>query len=379
MVLILCGAVFYFSNKSTKSVVLELNKNAAEKENDKVSEKQDFFISGWLPYWRKAEGAQSLDGKINLFSEINPFALSVNPNGSLRDDIQLNNFPWPELRGAAEKASVKVVPTILWGDAAAMHKIFSDDNLRAQHIDAIAELLQKNNFSGVDIDYEGKDMADREIFSGFMKELHAKLDASGKTMNCTVEARTQDVPPPGWSGTRAMAFANDFFALNRSCDSVRVMAYDQIFQTYGEKGSFVDTNSLPTAPNADNQWVEEVVRYALRSIAPEKLVLGVPTYGWEFKLTKLPDGYRYTRVKSVSFGEALAKAKTAGVEPMRSGGELSFVYQAADGRHIITFSDAEAVRQKINIAQKFQLKGVSLFKLDGLADPELYSVLKKKP
>lgn len=335
-----------------------------------------FFVSGWLPYWAKSSGADSLSGNLDLFSEIDPFAFGVNADGSLRDTLKIADAPWPELQRAARNNNVAVIPTILWADAVAMHRTFSDRQLAAEHIGSILAMLEKNDFPGVDIDYEGKDVADRDPFSAFLAELHDRLRSKDKLLKCTVEARTQDAVPEGLSGTRAMSYANDFAALEQNCDQVRIMAYDQMFQI-NRSNTFEETGAVPAVANADDRWVEKVIEYALRYISPEKLSLGIPTYGWEFSYSKTTDGYRYTRVRAVSYPGASAEARAAEVTPQRdAGGELSFAYRSGKDDRIVTFSDAESVRRKIALAQKYDLAGAVLFKLDGLSDPETFSVLK---
>jgi spore germination protein len=382
ILLLIGGSFFIFQNRNTlfsrqkqSEIKLSSQQNKLPENVADNSSQKSFFISGWLPYWRKNEGAASLTGNMNLFTEINPFAFAVDPGGNILDKAEINNPPWPELRKAAGNENVRIIPTILWGDAEAMHKIFSNPDLLNRHVENIAELLQKNNFEGVDIDYEGKDIADRDNFSTFLKLLQQKLSQENKSLNCTVEARTEDSPPAGFSGTRAMSFANDFSTLNNFCDTVRVMAYDQVFQIH-RANAWTDTNEQPSAPNSDNQWVEDVMRYALKYIKPDKLILGVPSYGWEFKLEKISGGYRYTRFKSVSYPEAISTAKSNGIVAARdAGGELSFIYNNSGEEHIVTFSDAESMKEKIDIAKNLGLKGISLFKIDGLSDPQLFSAL----
>ncbi len=367
------SALFLHKYKTPLPALVNDNKQKITKT---VPPGRPFFVAGWVPYWSKTKGADSLNDSLSFFDEIRPFAFGVNADGSLVDTLKIKDAPWPSLEAQAEKENVAIIPTVLWTDASAMHDVFSNKNLLNNHIDSIVRMLDDDNFSGVDIDYEGKDAADRDLSSTFLEALHNKLNVDRKTLDCTVEARTQDNPPADWSGVRAMAFANDFSALDKSCDSVTVMAYDQAFQTNGTKMSFEDPSEIPHAPNADNQWVEEVIQYALRKISPDKLVLGVPTYGWEFELNKLPGGgYHYERFQAVSYLKALQEAKVAGVTPVRdSGGELSFVFRFAGKEHIVTFSDAEAVREKISLAKKYGLKGISLFKLDGLADQKIFRI-----
>ncbi|MDR3559188.1 MAG: glycosyl hydrolase family 18 protein, partial [Candidatus Pacebacteria bacterium] len=307
-----------------------------------------------------------------------PFAYGVASDGSLIDKAQINVAPWPELFSQIRRKNIKIVPTILWTDAAAMHQTFVNSNLAEKNIDAIASMLTKNNFAGVDIDYEGKNIADRDNFSVFLEVLHQKIAPMGKTLECAVEARTQDAPPPGFAGIRAMSWANDFSAMNKYCDVVQIMAYDQTLQTE-RAATFEIAEDLPAAPNADASWVKSVVEYSLRYISPQKLTLGIPTYGWEFKIVKTSAGWHYAELKSLDYSQALAEAKAAKATPSRTnGGELRFTFQTADGEHLVTFEDAEAIGDKITLAKNFHLGGVSFFKLDGDLPDGFYEKLENK-
>jgi spore germination protein YaaH len=361
-------------NKSVENKVVNSEKEKVEIVAEKTA--PAFLVAGWIPYWAKSAGVASLQGKLNLFSQLNLFAFSIDSRGELMDTMKLELAPWPQLLLDAQKEKVKIIPTILWGDSVAMHQIFADASLREKHADKIVTMLTQNDFAGVDLDYEGKDIADRDNFSLFLQTLQEKIQ--DKTINCTVEARTQDEPPVGFTGVRAMSWANDFSALNNFCDSVTLMAYDQVFQIQRAK-VFEDRSLTLSAPNAENVWVAENIQYASRFIAPEKLILGSSTYGWEFRVEKLAEGYRYSRVRSLSYPAAIELANLVGAVPTRTtGGELAFTYQATDGQYLVTVDDAQAVSDKITLAKKFKLKGISLFKIDGLTDPKLFEVLEKR-
>ncbi|MEI6588170.1 MAG: glycosyl hydrolase family 18 protein [Candidatus Moraniibacteriota bacterium] len=381
LILATASTVFYLNRKRGNTVLLintqstDTVEGAKGKETAKVTpDEEAFFISGWIPYWSKKAGADSLFGKLALFSEINPFAYGVNPDGTLRDTLDIKNAPWPELQKEAQKKSIAIVPTIIWADAPAMHATFSDSQKLEKHVSAISTMLTQNDFPGVDIDYEGKDVADQDLFTTFLEALHQKLAPRGKTMSCTIEARSQDDSPSDWTGTRAMSFANDYPALNRLCDSVRIMTYDQVFQMSGGKKIFDDSNEAPTTPNADIYWVEKVMRYALQYISPSKLVMGVPTYGWEFSIKKTDAGHHYERVRSVTYPQALEEKTQNNAELNRTvGGEPFFIYDTPSGKHLVTFSDAQSIKQKIELAKTLKIKGVSLFKIDGQTDPKFFS------
>lgn len=370
------GALFVYGKYKGDAQEIKQNQSEERKEREVTKSVPKLFVSGWVPYWKTGEGLVSLTGHWKEFDEINPFAFEVNIRGNLEDRSRVTGEVWVSARKSAQSAGVKVVPTILWGDSEAMHRILSDGPLRQAHIQKLLAMTTQYDFSGVDIDYEGKDVSDRENFSKFLMELHSVFSSVEKSVRCTVEARDRDDTPADFTGVRAMSWANDFSVLASACDEVRVMAYDQVFQQHRAK-VFESEGEVPYAPNADIAWVEEVIRYALRYIPAEKLMLGVPTYGWEFRVTPIADGYRYERVKAVSYPESLQKANNAGVTPMRNvGGEMDFIYTASDGKHLVNFSDAESIAQKLKLARTLGIKGVSIFKIDGETDPGMWEVIK---
>ena len=113
-------------------------------------------ISGWIPYWRKATGTEETLAHIDTFKEINPFGYTMKQDGTIFDAMKIDEEPWPALISAARAKKVRVIPTIMWSNGAAIHKILSNTKKRIALEDAITALVKKKNFDGIDIDFEGK-------------------------------------------------------------------------------------------------------------------------------------------------------------------------------------------------------------------------------
>jgi spore germination protein YaaH len=170
----------------------------------------------------------------------------------------------------------------------------------------------------------------------------------------------------------------------------------------------------PYAPVADVRWVEKVMREAMKTIPARKLVIGIPTYGYEYSVAPLPEyGYRYDRLWAFNPKYAYDIAARLGQNPMRSqGGELQVLYlpsmlaptptsevspSATSAQNlgipatsfsplatapavrpafnIMTWNDSVAVAQKIALARKLGVRGIAIFKFDGGQDPKIWSVL----
>jgi spore germination protein YaaH len=375
----------------------------------------DIEVSGWIPYWRTAQGTEDAIEHINQFTEVNPFAYSVRTDGTLVDTAKMSLDAWQDLIDEAEDNDVRVIPTIMWSDTANIHKVLSNSSSRGRHIDAIMDVVEDNDFDGIDIDYEGKRADTRNAYSAFIRELSAELAKEKKWLSCTVEAR---MPLSArFSGTPPanIEYANDLPTLNRYCDRVKIMTYDQQTADIELNREHAGT---PYGPVADVEFVEKVVKYMDDDINRNKIMIGVPTYGNIYQLTPNTSGNSFNYIKTEAFNPRYGWeiAEEYDIEPMRGeSGELMLTYApkdnpknlpdqddledaapkgtesalyAAEGalaiaksKKVVTpimylvWSDAGAIGQKVELAEELGVAGIAIFKIDGGVDPDMWDEL----
>jgi spore germination protein YaaH len=349
---------------------------------------ETFEVSAWIPYWRTEKGVSSILPNISTFTEVNPFVYTVKTNGELHQATSIRSADWKALKAASEKEGVRFIPTVMWASSDLIDETLRNPAKRQAHIRSIAREVFKYDFDGIDIDYEAKYAKTRPFFSLFLKELDEAIGYN-KWIMCTIESRTplearysspESIPDD-------IEYANDFTEINKYCDRVRVMAYDQgriDLQLNKER-------EHPYIPVADVAWVEKAMRLAMEDIDADKLVLGVPTYGYEWDMFAYKDDQediRYSKLWSFNPGYATELATKLGLTPTRnSSGELMLTFTASlspepsiplpNATRILTWSDAEAVKDKIELAQELGIRGVAVFKIDGGEDPKVWDIVNE--
>jgi len=389
-------------------------------------------VSGWLPYWRTATSTADATQHLDVFTEVNPFGYTVKLNGTLYDAAKLTGEPWLSLQKAAQAKKIRYIPTVMWANGDAIHRILSKQKTRIALEDEIVAMVKQNGFDGIDIDFEGKKAETKDYFSTFLKGLYQRM--GNKWVMCTIESRTPlaDRYAGGTPPLDAGMYANDFVAINKYCDRVRIMAYDQM----GIDLSLANAhNNEIYAPIADPAWVEKVIKFAAKTISKKKIEIGVATYGYEYDVTAYADGYTYDLLWAFNPGYAPPIAQAYGVSPLHnSTGELNFSYMPTStvaalpppdasttpmisgneavvsaptptasasttsmisGNEVATsalmiasstnthstfrlmwWSGAQAIADKVALAKKLGVRGVAIFKIDGGEDPAMWNVLK---
>ena len=370
-----------------------------------------FEVTGWLPYWRSASSTADVLPNLDALTEINPFVYTLKQNGTLADNGKLDEEPWKSLIAEAQKKGVRVIPTVMASDPDLIHRILSDQTSRIALEDEIAALVREKGYDGIDIDFEGKYAKTRDYFSTFLKGLYMRM--GNKWVMCTIETRLPledqyyGVTVPVGAGE----YSNDLAEINRYCDRVRVMAYDQ--QGIDRKlAAEHDARGELYAPVGDPAWVEKVITLMSQVIPKHKLLIGVPTYGYEYAVTAYANNsYVYDILWTFNPGWAWPIAKDFGITPTRSSaGELFFTYvpgtasatagfrlennpgtallasaaasQIASAANtnssfrMMVWPDAESVRGKVELAKRLGVRGVSVFKFDGGEDQEIWKVLR---
>jgi spore germination protein YaaH len=377
-----------------------------------------FEVTGWIPYWRQATGTADTLANLNKLTEVNPFVYTLKSDGTLMDNGPLDGEPWASFDAIAKAQGVRVIPTIMTSNAALVHQLLSNDDSRRKLEDDIAAIATQKGFDGVDIDFEGKSSNTKDYFSTFLKGLKQRLGS--KWLMCTIETRIPNEDK--YYGTEIPAdagvFANDLKAIGTYCDRVRLMTYDQ--QGIDLKLQ-ADAGTRLYAANGDPAWIEKVVNLMSKDIPKSKILIGVPTYGYEYSVTTYEGGqHLYDILWTFNPGYAAPQkgisqqslAEKYGITPERQyWGELGFTYvpvsdnatssliSANSGSGIpalaasaaaatyantykshlsyryVVWPDEVSTLQKVELAKRLGVRGISIFKLDGGQDPDIWNVL----
>lgn len=365
-----------------------------------------FEVSGWIPYWRSATGTADALQHIDHFTEINPFVYTLKSDGTLVDNGKLDQEPWKSFIAEARAKKVRIIPTVMSSDKEFLSATLKNAKKRVALEDAIAAEVKAKGWDGIDIDFENKGASTRPYFSLFLKGLYQRL--GNKWLMCTVEART---PPADLYKTipKDLEYANDFAAFNKYCDRVRFMTYDQRTAVYSLNQKHSATLYTPVA---DVVWVEKAIRLAMKQIKPSKIQIGVATYGNEYRVGGSVGNYTYSILWSFNPRYATQIAELYGMTPTRGvSGEMSLAYVPTSTQMLIgsdvfaastvggdtgstvptpsssttlqtafrylVWSDAQAIKDKVDLAKRLGVRGVAIFKIDGGEDPGLWNVLPK--
>ena len=352
----------------------------------------------WVPFWQAQPGEEDIAIHLDSLNEVSPFSYEIGANGSLVDDLNINNGSWDGWFSAIRDDNVKIIPTIAWFDAGGIYNLLSNTKTRQAEEDNIAALVKAQSFDGIDIDFEGMSPKTRPYYSLFIQGLAMRLHPAHEKLTCTVVPRT----PPNQLYTNVpsnIVYPENYSVLNQYCDEVRLMAYDQ--QTVDLPLNASKGNGQFYAPVADPTWVKSVVQLALQYISPKKIMLGVPTYGYEYEVSWNSGETTYQRVRSFDYYGAMDRADSLSIAPTRdNANELSFTFTSSTyiaepsilvstvpsvmplalsatstsnlTTFFVSFPDAQSVGDKIAIARQYGLRGVMLFKADGGMDPAIW-------
>jgi len=248
--------------------------------------------------------------------------------------------------GVMKKSGVKILPILsnnykelFRGDA--VHRIINDPAKKQRLINDLINILEKNNFIGVNVDFEELEEKSDEKLVEFQKDLYEQLHARHLLV-------TQDIIP----------FNEDYNVkqLSKYNDYVLLMAYDQ----YSD-------NSGP-GPIAHQKWIEGAVDAAVKYVPESKLILCLAAYGYDWRLGKEMSS------RTVSYQQALftAKDNEAKIDFDNDSYNLHYDYDDEDNvRHQVQFTDAATTFNALRFATEYGLAGTSLWRL-GDEDPRVW-------
>ncbi len=274
-----------------------------------------------------------------------PFTYGIKENGEL---VDLNDEKLLETAGEYGVSSLMHLSSLTErGNFSNERANLVLNNLEVQNklIEAIIANIRKKGYMGLDVDFEFIFPEDKYDYAAFLQELRIRLNDLGYPLYSALAPKTSDTQ-------RGLLYeGHDYNMIGSAANKVLLMTYEWGY-TYG-----------PPMAVAPINRVREVVEYANTRIASSKMLLGVPTYGYDWTL---PYERGNPGAPSISGEEALSRARRYGAEINFDATAQSpwFRYTDDDGKlHEVWFEDARSILAKFNLADEFDLSGFGYWNL----------------
>ena len=299
-----------------------------------------------LFYYNDTESAfRDLRQHIDQITILAPTAFNVDAEGVVWGAID------PRAIDLAEKHKVEVMPLIHNAkfNQALLHKLMTNPASIKRMLSTLVDVCKLNNFVGIQFDFEDLNVADKDLYTNMCREASQALHAHGLEFSVAIVGRASDFAGP--TEASAHGFENwsggyDLGELAKVTDFVTVMAY-------GKHG----------------KGIIDVIKYALKSIPPNKLSVGIPLFSKYWS-----DGGKRTSLNYESAMGLVDRYKTEVRWDSTDGVDYA-VFHTNGSFQYMYVEDARGFAYKRDLYKRYNLLGFSAFTL-GLEDPKIWQILK---
>lgn len=227
-------------------------------------------------------------------------------------------------------------------------QLFQNKDLQETFLENLLTILNQKNYRAVNFDFEENYPEDKELYNSFLRTITPKLREAGFLVSTTLAPKISPTQPVAWFG----GLDHDYTAHGEIVDFVILMAYDigGWFQ-----GAPMAVSPLPK--------VKEVLDYATSVLPSNKILLGLPLYGYDWTL---PFDPKTDIAETIGPEQAVDRARKEGAMIQYDGVTQAPFYRYFDQggqEHIVWFEDARSMEVKLNLVNDYNLRGVSYFPL----------------
>lgn len=298
-------------------------------------------------------GADIVAPLTSYFTYISPFSHSVGEDGSLAplkdEDI---------IRTARERntAPLLVVTNFVGSQFSAERAalILGTPEIQDKLINNILTQLKEKGYVGVNIDFEYINPGDRENYNNFLRKVVSRLHPQGYSVSTALAPKIS-------AGQKGQLYeAHDYAAHGQIVDFVVIMTYE-----WGWIGG------RPWAVAPINE-VKKVLDYAVTEIPRNKIVMGAPLYGYDWKIPWVKG--TFARIISPKEAVNIAAKYGAAINYDETYQSPFFHYTDEKGQqHEVWFEDARSMQVKYDTVKSYRLRGISYWVL-GNAFPQNWPV-----
>lgn len=325
----------------------------------------------------------------DLMKEVMPFWYTLKSPSLIRDDYSTANPSWPiaDTLCLMRKAGLQLIPTITDGtDKLVLSGYLSKADVRTTIVKSIVDLVNKNSFDGIDLDFEGFAFVDSNTtwtktapnWVLFVKELSAALHSQQKILSISVPYSFDPVE------TQKGYYVYSWAEIASSIDRLRIMTYDYSVAKPGPIGPIT--------------WTEKTLKYAISIMPASKVFIGLPGYGrdWITSVTgtcpvSAPPGLTAgAKAATFKMNYATTKAAIDQATPVfdEKSSEATYSYtQSFNGLsakgaatsctvgRTVWYQNERSYQERMNLVAKYRLGGAALWTL-GMEDPAATTAMR---
>lgn len=366
-VFVLAAIVFFMYVTSAKQPVSKPQpaKTAFEsKKEEKMVTTKKRDVAGFLPSWVVA--SETLIHTDDL-TQLIYFGLGVNANGELirftkegQSVLEWQYFTsdrFTRIRKDAKKKGVKILLAIKSFDNETIDTLISNNTATKTFTLQLQSLITKYKLDGVNLDFEyftDSNFPTAKFLTPFLSRVANELKSKNAQLIFSI-----DINATVAQNDRAY----DMKAIGKSVDQIILMAYD-----YHQAGSARAGPIAPLFASSNEHSVDRSVRSMLHNMDSNKLLLGIPFYGYEwqtvnsaYKSETVPESgslATYKRILSLQKTQENVsilrdKKSTAPWIAYAQGGAIKQIY----------YEDEKTLIKKLDYVLQKDLGGISIWAL----------------
>ncbi|NPA67027.1 MAG: T9SS type A sorting domain-containing protein [Chlorobi bacterium] len=303
------------------------------------------LVFGWHPYW---QNGSEQNYRWNLLSDLSYFSYEVDPLTG--DAVTTHDWETAAVIDSAQANGTRVnLCVTLFEDHDAF---FASASSQQNLIDNLLTLVQNRNADGVNIDFElvPEDQADN--FNNFLVNLADQFHTNIPGSQVSMALHAVD-----WNDIY------DIPLLTNHLDLFIIMAYDYYWPGSNLAGP---SGQLYTMNTFDYNISKSVITYLYEGVPREKLLCGVPYYGYEWQTQD-----QYVPSSTLNSGVARTiktiKNNSYGYYDERKLNENSmcsyYTYNSGGNWHQAWVDDENTMKYKYDIIQHQNLAGIGIWAL----------------
>ncbi|OGK12535.1 hypothetical protein A2859_01535 [Candidatus Roizmanbacteria bacterium RIFCSPHIGHO2_01_FULL_37_16b] len=339
-------------------------------------------VVGFIPYWLLGKDNQDFSPYLDTVSY---FGLTVDADGTIEKFTKPDETEpgWLALKSekinsildSAKKNNLKRSLVLFSGNQEKINRLMENPEKHAQNlVREVSPILTKYGFTDLNIDIESVSTATdsaRQNFILFTKTIHDRLKKRNGSISLSI-----DVSPTAL----IKKYLIDIAKISTFVDKVILMTYDFHYQGSSVTGAVAPVNGAGISAEFDT---ETSIKEALKILAPEKIILGVPLYGYEWETLSdyqqaavIPGSGIVASNKRVEDFLAKCSSCSAKYDPVSLESYIIYKDQETNTFHQLFYPDKQVMQEKINLMKKYRLGGIALWAL-GYEGKSILEPLKK--